>query len=458
MTARRTPNPRTPATVSSNPQAATARVQLGPPAPTGPILETDFVNTPLPNRTGNWPKKVARGTFLDPSGPAYGWLNLHNPNNEYDVPLTGLSGTIVSKPDVSDRDIPFLHPFHFDFEFLVAPDAQYADLVAPNQTDSLYKAALNYARNNLGLNVDGVIGMEIESDLVPKAYRPVLGDRTCLFGRWIVDAAHDDFHTEIHPPLIMANAHPGPSSEQIQNPRLGNKDATNVTLLGRPFLISQNFGDGGLLEHLVKEIAKAEAHLSLLVEAHPRLLHTPFVGLNIVTFKVRPPTPRNDIRDQLHVELKLARRSRSTAIQVLRGSDRDSIRVIIVLNEAGYDPPPEPPRVNKRYRHDDLQKLDKEASDIMDGVIFATALLNPTAAPVLARGIEGHKYSLQYAPLKTPTLGNTIRVRVDQLAPVDIATNPSMAFPIAGEIKVEWERFRILTPPGPIQGRSQASR
>jgi hypothetical protein len=424
-----------------------------PPAPAQPlpILETDYVNTPLPNRRGDWPKKAAGSeTFMTVNGPAFGWLSLHDHDNEFDVPLTGLSGTVVQKPEVSNADVPFLHPFGNDFEFHVAPDARYADLVAPKMIDQAYIESTARANNEFGLNVKGVIGMEIDSGFVPKEYQPQLGDRTCLWGRWIVDAGHDDFHTEIHPPLIMVSARPARSAQQAGLGGRVNGDATTVQIISRPYLVSQDFGDGGLLEHLVKEVAKVVGvlgiPLSLSVEAHPRLMPQPFVGLNIVTFKVRPPTPRLDIRDELVVEFNFTRRDDSTAIQVLRGSDQDSVRVIMVLNEAGYVAPPEPRKTNFRITLDDLEKMDRKAGDIYRKVVFASILGGLHAPIILNKGIETHKYSA----LRAPTLGNPTRVSVERLGPVNVPIDNTRAFPVAGTLKVEWQRFG---PAGPVGGQ-----
>src|SRR5215475_2556742 len=61
-------------------------------------------------------------------------------------------------------------------------------------------------------NLPGTLGMEIDHDLIPESYLPHDGDRVAVFGRWIVDCGHGDndqgvsgFHTEIHPPLLVAS-------------------------------------------------------------------------------------------------------------------------------------------------------------------------------------------------------------------------------------------------------------
>jgi len=377
-------------------------------------------------------------------GPAHAWISVLDPDSEFDGQLlTGLSGTVVQEPEISKNDMPFLHPFGNDFEFIVAPDARYAALAAPMTTDHTYKDALRRANAN-GLNVKGVIGMEIDSGLVPKEYRAKMNDRVVLFGRWIVDAGHDDFHTEIHPPLIMISASPARSSRGVIN------DATSARIITRPYLVSQEFGDGALLEHLLIEVAKAENPLpilgSVLMRAHPRLMPMPFQGLNIVTFKLRPPRPRQDRGDKLVVSFAFTRRDDSTAIQVLRGSDQDSVRVIMVLNEAGYVPPPEPPRRNKRLSLDDITEMEPTVGNILRATVFAQLLLNPKGAVVLARGIETHTY----APLTAPNLPVPTHVDVNDLRPVNAVINARQPFPVAGTITVEWDRFRLTPPQEPV--------
>jgi hypothetical protein len=244
-----------------------------PPGPIGPILSTDFVN-PSISTTGNWTSRIAHGHTYLTGGHA--WINALDPGNQFDQPLIGLSGTVVSEPEISHADLPFLHPFGFDYEFLVAPDARYDELVGPKMTES-YKTATEAARGQ-GLAVSGVVGMEIEKGLIPKPYRASRGDRVCLFGRLIVDAGHDDFHTEIHPPLVMVCARPAKSGQQLSS-RARGLDATTASIIARPFLVDQDFDDGAVVKHLAKEFAKVNAPvpLSFQMEAKPRLMPTPFL-------------------------------------------------------------------------------------------------------------------------------------------------------------------------------------
>lgn len=421
-----------------------------PPFPTlGPLLETDYVNTrPSPiDRRSDWPKRLVGGkTFLSVGAHKYDWVSVLDPDSEYDQPLTGLSGTAL-KPRVSPSDNPFLHPFGNDFEFFIAPDTPYYDLLAPKMTDKAYEDATTHANDTYNLNVPGVIGMEMDGGLVPTQFRAKEGDRVAVWGRWIVDSGHDDYHTEIHPPLLMATARGSRSAQQAARDHR-TREATTVQIITRPYLVSQEFGDGGLFDHLVNEVGKVLRPIipaSFQVEVHPCLLEMPFRGLNIVTFKVRPPTPRKSAGDTLIVEFNMTRRDDSVAIQVLKGSDGDSVRVIIVLNEAGYTPPPRPKAVEHTVSLDELEKESTAAADAYRGAeLFGTLLTGPRAYIILDRGIK----STKYARPKAPVAGLVTRIGLNDLRPVHADVDASQPYPLFGTLKIEWDRALGPITPG----------
>jgi len=153
---------------------------------------------------------------MSDDNPAFEWVQPLGPSDDYEAELIGLSGRVIS-PDLSGGDNPFCHPFctdpdvnptnkDWDFEFFIAPDPQYQFLAAPPpitasdiSSHSEYTEAVQEAAKDFGINVPDVIGMETDNNFVPPPYRPLHGDRVCVWGRWIVDSGHDDFHTEIHP-------------------------------------------------------------------------------------------------------------------------------------------------------------------------------------------------------------------------------------------------------------------
>jgi hypothetical protein len=79
-----------------------------------------------------------------------------------------MSGTVCEDhlsggDDYFDRDMPFLHPFHNDWEMFVAPDESYRYLLAPTQGESPddgYTRARKYAQDS-GFP-DGFLGVEIQ--------------------------------------------------------------------------------------------------------------------------------------------------------------------------------------------------------------------------------------------------------------------------------------------------------
>ena len=116
--------------------------------------------------------------------------------------------------------------------------------------------------NGLGLDptkLPGTLGMETDHDLIPDIYQPHDGDRVAVFGRWIVDCGHGDqpgfygFHAEMHPPLLVATGRPTGGGS------FGAKcsmEQTCSSLVGRPYLVSQYFGDGAFVRHLSHEVEK----------------------------------------------------------------------------------------------------------------------------------------------------------------------------------------------------------
>ena len=167
---------------------------------------------------------------------------------------------------LSSNDVWFTHPFGFDWETLIAPDARYYELLAPsnsgiNSSNSEYVNGMNRARQLLLDVPRGIINTETDQDLIPPQYRAHDGDRVAVLGRWIADCGHNDYHSEIHPPLLFVRAQAIPSGA---NPDASSSGAPSVTfsrIIGRPYLVGQEFHDGALSQHLNNEVTKALATL-----------------------------------------------------------------------------------------------------------------------------------------------------------------------------------------------------
>ena len=193
----------------------------------------------------NWPSKVVGGhTFDGSKAYKFEWVSILNPNEEQDDEV-GVTGTVL-KPELSGADLPFTHPFGSDFEFTIVPDPAYEGLLARANKDpnGVYARSWTAAARTAGIAIPtGVLGLEIDAALVPPDYRPAHGDRVAVYGRWIVDAGHPEFHTEIHPPLLMARARTIDSSG---NPVTPSASATTFfQVWSRPYQAGQLFATGG---------------------------------------------------------------------------------------------------------------------------------------------------------------------------------------------------------------------
>lgn len=411
-----------------------------------PILETTYINQPFDTSGPTWTSdRVGGNTFMSLGGAPWEWTPVLDPNNEYDADLTAVSG-LVLQPDVSSKDNPFLHPFGFDYEFLVSPDRQYENLLAPRMQGE-YATATQLARQRYNASAPGVIGMETDADLVPELYRAQEGDRVCLWGRWIIDTGHSDFHTEIHPPLVMVTARGIPAAGDPDHPQAGPIDSTVARIISRPYLVSQEYGDGALFEHLVKEVAKVVSPiipLSLRVEAHPHVLTKPFTGVHLLNFTVRPPTLHSPL-DTLMVTFHFTIRS-GVAVQVARGPEPNSVTVWMVLNEVGYVPAVLPPKHDWSIDLDTLEQLNPDAGSVYRDVLFASILSGPAAPIILNRGILTDRYDAPRA--SSPGDTNITRMPVSALrGNTAVTVDNSQPFPVYGFVSLDWQPPVIARKP-----------
>lgn len=414
-----------------------------------PILEmTSFHNQVVDTSSPTWTRdRVGGKTFMSTDGPAWEWTPILDPSNEYDQVLTGLSGLVLhdataSQDNLSTGDNPFLHPFGFDYEILVAPDPAYVGLLAPQMLGA-YQIAKDKARQSYNVSVPGVIGVETDQDLVPADFRASEGDRVCVWGRWIIDTGHDDFHTEIHPPLVMVAGRLGAEPVDPSQPGAGSVAATVTRVISRPYLVSQEFDDGALFHHLVDQASQVESFQSTQVDAHPHVMLTPFAGAQLLMYTVRPPSPRQSPQDTLMVAFRFTIRS-GVAVQVAPGpaTDPDSVLVAIILNDNTYKPPKTLPHKNDwTIKLDELERLDQDAGSIYRTVIFASILnpINPFAAAFLARGILTDRYDPPQ--VSSPLDSNSTRLAVSALppnTPVNLDDSDSQPFPVYGSLRLYW--------------------
>lgn len=421
-----------------------------------------FSNPPYSTTSPSWASDQVGGqTFPDNSTPVWEWNPVLNPGNELDDSV-GVSGVALS-PQISKNDNWFYHPFGFDYEFYIAVDPQYTqqgnsvlsvtnngiDIFHNNNSDTEYSAATKEANEDLGLMIPGVLGVEWDSGLVPQDYRAQDLDRVVVFGRWIVDAGHPDFHTEIHPPLLLAVARPLSDT------------ATRSTLIGRPFLVSQQFSNGALREHFIKEIEAVAIPAiftgipgSLRVEAHPKVFTTPFSGVKLYNYLVRTPYKRKSAKDELRMRFHFTVRT-GIAIQLYQFDD-DTIGVLVLMIDTDYKPPALPTRHDATVSLAELMAYPPLASllnDIM-GSSFVAGFAGGAVNWVLNKGILTDAYDI---PTASSQFDQNIRAfsasALNKNNP-HFDVDDSQPFPVYGFLEVYWFDTDILAeiphPPNPV--------
>jgi len=402
------------------------------------------------------PTPVVGGTF--PSVDAQQeWKQVLPPNDaDYeDSNLVGATGWALN-PGFSGADVPFDHPFDSDWEFAFALDQpaqdpkrytflltrgnqSYSDdSMAPSTTQAINLQMMPNPNNPNDTtpnvlpmgpdNLPSLLGVEIDAGLIPKNFTAeelggvVGGDRIAVFGRWIVDCGHqipitdsrgtdlapgiEAFRSEIHPPLLMAAGRVTDGSLATGSTA---GECTRVMFTSRPYLVGQRFttdpsnayddnaADGTFVPHMANEIAKVNTARSLRVEAHPKIKSHPFRGANVMHFIIRPP-PEAHVEgpppSRLQVSFQFTVRS-GCAVQVT-STAAGTIDVFIVMNGAGYTPPPLPKRNDSFWSREQLEALSSKVggvyktADILSAVfqaVIGSAITIPLVEAILNRDV-----------------------------------------------------------------------
>ena len=414
------------------------------------------INSPL-----DWAKDVCGGSTIGLSTPPkWEWMPVYDSRFEregsLENPVAGLTGWVSMESLDSTRskkDVPFVHPFGFDWQLYVVPDQRYESLLAPSNTgqssagiDSEYDGATRHAREVLGLRAPaGVLGLETDQDLVPIDFRREVtdGSRIAVFGRLITDCGHNDFHTEIHAPLLMAVARPA----ALGGDR-GTTEVTSVRIMSRPYTVSQQFHEGNFVAHLVTEVAKVEASilgipLSWRVEAHPHVFTRPYDGLTLIKLLVKPPSLRRTALDRLTVSFHFTHR-RGVAVQVFNAGD-DTAGIIIVLG--ALNPAPLPTKRDWNISVGDLITLDPDNGGLYEDIIFVDALIDPVGAVILALGILTDRYDPPNASSPLDSSNVALGVPLEGLnATMGVSEDDAQPFPIYGWLNLAWQRSGVVEP------------
>jgi hypothetical protein len=407
------------------------------------IQGDDWVNPVHDTSSVTWSSQVVGGSTYDGSDAhPFEWVSVLNPTMEQDDEV-GVAGFAVGV-DLSGADLPFTHPFGGDFEFGIAPDAEYAGLLAPSNRDpnsdnDNIKNAFPDGRR-IGLPVNGALPMEVEAGMVPSAYRAQVGDRVAAYGRWIVDAGHKDLHSEIHPPLLLARAQAVNSQDADAYP-----DASAVTLLqlwSRPYQAAQKFTDGGSKNlSLVSYLTNISETLGD-IKAYPPTFPKPFDGIHLVSFLVRPPvpTPPPGPRALGPAQLECSysfTTNKACGVQVQQSlSDPNAVEVILALNSVGYPSLPQPPSTMVKYKIDDLVR--QIPADLGTLTKF---LVDAVEAYQSKFGLsEADLYVRQYNPLPAPDVSTHAVpfTLLNNLPRSSVNVDDTQPFPIIGWLKVKW--------------------
>jgi hypothetical protein len=434
------------------------------PAPTGgppaSILQTTYENVanPLAVNDPGWSTKISNGQILGVGGQVE-WVSVYDKGFEKEGslnnPMGGLTGWVVAAdPPISLADVWFVHPFGNDFQFFIAPDPQYEDLLAATNVGTPATATTaaseffvaTAAARGLGLPAaKGVLGVETDQGLVPPAFQKLVttGSRIATFGRWIVDCGHNDFHTEIHAPLLMAVATPMPPPLGVA----GASEMTSVQFMSRPFTVSQMFAGGNCIDQILSQVAEVETTflgvpLNWRVEAHPTIFTTPYDGRPFVKLLVQPP-PRKHINpvtipQKLMVNFHFTHRT-GVALQVFDAGN-GTVGIIIVLGD--LTPATLPAKHDKTVQWSELQPYYSHVNEIIDAAEGLDVLVNVAGAFILSEGILTDIYDSPSAssPLDNQNVAGP--VAIDQLpAKVGVSedNSPPQPFPIYGWLNVWWQ-------------------
>jgi hypothetical protein len=400
-----------------------------------------YRNPAFDTSSRDWAVKVCGGnTWLKGYNPRYEWTPVLPPRNELEDEDVAISGTAIGSHR-STADVWFTHPFGNDLNFNIAPDPEYANLPSPilrNDSEDPYGTvnSIQKAKTEYGLDVTNVLHVEMDEGFVPRGFEVNDGDRVAVLGRWIVDCGHPDYGAEVHPPLLYLCARPnGPN-------------ATHVSIISRPFLVSQEFGDGGLYEHLVKQLLLVYPPLlpfpvTSQVEARPKIIQQPFSGLKLINFVIRPPTPRQYPNDKLLVSYELTVRS-GVAVQLYSIND-DAVGILVVMNDVAYNPAPLPPKQNRNISKQEIQMARPDIGDLifhLQGI--GSVLANPGGAIVLEKGVDTDFYQIPTWVGPPP-----LRSLVSQLSTVRIQPDDGPPWPIRGHLDVQWQRLSHPAIPFP---------
>jgi len=490
------------ATKALNSCLAAAAPQRVPGAQPKNCLQIQYTN---PSFGGNnttdddWANAIAGGEF--PWGSDLEWKQVMDTTNEYDTTPAAATGWAMYT-ELSQSDMIGDHPFGNDWEFALVLDTEYSNLLsygnialqsgditepdAPTIQPDLTKMGIDADAISNALRL-GMLGVEWDHQLVPQGFQNEFadGNRVAVLGRWIVDCGHTEqpkdqpdkpvppaYHTEIHPPLLLATA-------GVYRQTSPNLQYTRAAFISRAYLPGQTFttstdpkdiysdssaDDGPFLKHLANEIVKAEDPVggSGQVECHPKIKQYPFKGINLIEVIVRTteivtPVQTIEAGHGLVVSFHFTVRS-GCAVQVVP-NDASSVRVVIAMNNVGYTPPALPTRNTVGHPISELLSfLDKSTLvDLLTGIgAYLNTVLDPKGAIVLAKGI----ITDLYAPIADVNFTDRTSADVVINAPGNsipfgkgVTVDNTQPYPLSGWIEVGYANSQLQSIQGTAGSR-----
>jgi len=241
------------------------------------------------------------------------------------------------------------------------------------------------------------MGTETDRDLMPLGYQALEGDRVAL--RRIVECSHEDFHSEIHPPLFFVRAQAIAANSNPDIPVGGLVAQTYSRVNGRSYLVGQEFGGGALRSHLTTEALKVVTLRSNRIEAHPLMSAKPFSfsGVHVFGCVVRAPVkPPQVTALQIPVLMCTFHFTVQTrvAVQVARESS-DSVRVYVSMNAVNYKPAPLPVRRDLNISFDSLKR---DAPDVATDINLFLAAAYAAQGPFAMKRLGSTTFALLNLP------------------------------------------------------------
>jgi hypothetical protein len=387
-----------------------------------------------------------------------------------------LGRVIYTNKDREKDDIPWDHPFGYDYWFNLAPaDSRYLPLLSsselpsadcpvgayPQPGQSLPEAcrqtdlevrpnhdadaceALCIERANHLIPV-GSLHTEIEGGLIPEAYLPDANDWVYMRGHHIVDCGHDNFGSEIHPPTILVKAHSNQQTGLVRSTLIVAPYFTNQFYTGASdFLIRgrKTFWDQMMALITMNAMGPVNLVPGLYapLEVLPSIDNTPFTQRIVARYTVAlAPSPGKTAASvRYHFEIRPG-----VSIQVSRPNQTQA-QVEVVLDPNTYVPLSSPKCTKVHYSFDTIDARAKWPSGasraLTNSVLPLIPGLPPPSIALTAALNEGLIMYECAVPGEVPRNPGP----VEEVADNQVNVNLGIAYPAYGWLDLEWDNSQM---------------